>query len=86
MKDICSNKHKGSETSIEADKKVDKVLWRTKILEYARGREIWLHDVCRHFGKPANATSPRIAELKERNLLIPTGNRKEGCACYIANE
>lgn len=83
LDDICLNRHNGSETSLEANDKVNKKYWRDKVMEISRGREMWLHLACRMLGKKPNELSPRFTELKERNLLKPNGKRQEGCAVLV---
>ena len=78
--DICEKRHKLSPTSIEANKRVNKILEREKVLDVFRiFGESWLKQVMRIVNKPANEVSPRISELLALGILEDTGRREEGC-------
>lgn len=80
LPDICKNRHRGAETSIEANAKVNKPLEREKVLDVFRifGTS-YLKQVMRIVGKPANEVSPRLSELKADGILEETGERSEKC-------
>lgn len=82
--DICARKHKGSITSIAANKRArkHKVANTAKILNFAiknMGR-CYSKQVARAFGVDLNVISGRFSELKELGMLAETGERAEGCA------
>ncbi len=81
--DICLNRHNASATSLDANDRVDKSHWRDEIMKIAKWGPVHLHLLCRTLNKPPNEISPRLSELKERGLLKPNGDRKEGCAVLV---
>lgn len=83
--DICENRHRGSETSVEANPTEEaKRESHQQIIALCRetGR-VWLKSVCRALGKEKNEVSGRLSELKEMGVLMPSGDREEKCAVLI---
>lgn len=81
--DISIGKHGGSETSIAANKIAErgKNCWRSRVTVYASGRkDFTLKEICGAFGRPLNALSGRLSELKRDGVLVNTGSRRDGCA------
>lgn len=82
MNDICTNRHKQSPTSIEANKRAqpNKAVFRADIVTWAEGKLFTMKDVMKAFNRPANEVSPRLSELKERGIIRATDERRDGCA------
>ena len=91
--DVCKNRHKMSETSVEANLRAEntKTHWQAEVLKFAElyGKDgFTLKDVCRALDKPLNALSGRLSEVKALGLIEPIeGERREGCQVYqLTNE
>jgi len=83
--DICSNKHKGNESSeLAMPSKEAKANDRRIILNMLRERDMTSKIICAKMGKPLHCVTPRISELKRDGLVRETGERSEGCAILKA--
>ena len=81
--DVCFNKHQGNEQSITANKSVNKDNDRALVLKFITEHQTaYSKQIARYLGKQLNCISGRLTELKADNLIIETGDRKEGCAIY----
>ena len=86
--DITSNKHRGNDQSKEANKKVNKLADRQKIVDYLKEYKVGTSkDFARYLGKQLNQISGRLTELRLDNIIEPNecfGNTvvKEGCLEY----
>lgn len=81
--DISAGRHGGSETSIEANRIAErgKNYWRSRVVIYAtRRKDFTLKEICSEYGRPLNALSGRLSELKRDGVLVNTGSRRDGCA------
>lgn len=80
--DICERKHRSNPASVDAFKKGNKTLDEQKVLWIIKDAGwVGTHSkaIARKMGKPLNAISGRISDLKAKSLIYPTGERKEGC-------
>lgn len=76
--DICRNRHKDAETSVEANIRANptKHLWRLKVLGViTQLKTATLKDVCERLGRPENALSGRVSELKADGVIEVCGRR-----------
>lgn len=89
--DICANRHRNSETSIDANLSAEKTktFWQTQILLLADSREdLTLKDACRFFDKLPNELSGRFSELSALGFIEKVKDaegetvRREKCAVY----
>ena len=82
--DVTQSRHQGNAQSIDANKRAEfgKGYWRARVIAFAtnRGDGFTLKDLCNSFGRPLNALSGRISELKRDRVLVDTGRRRDGCA------
>lgn len=80
--DICESRHGGSETSIEANRKVDKAGDRQRVVEAFQkmGGKGYSKQIARILHKPLNSLSGRLSELLAMGILEKTEDRAEGCA------
>jgi hypothetical protein len=80
--DITARKHGGVETSVEADKRVDKTAGRMMVMDYL-GSHIdgTLKEICRYFHKEKNELSGRFTELGPlgMGMIERTGEKRNGC-------
>lgn len=87
--DITSNRHKGSVTSVAANKRAakGKIAWRFLCIDYIRRNgTATLEELCAHFGKTPNQLSGRCTELKALKLIEPTGQTRNGFQVYRVRE
>lgn len=79
--DICQNRHQGNEFSRAANPS-DEVKTRDQkaVLSIIRSSRngATIHEIASHIGKPINAISGRVTELKAKGLVIVSG-RRNGC-------
>ena len=78
-RDITISRHKGTITSIDANKRAapTKHLWRLKVLGVITElKEATLADVSERLGRPVNCLSPRITELIADGVIEVVGRRK----------
>ena len=80
--DITARKHGGNSASVEANKRAEptKAVMRHQIFLWAETRtDFTSKEIAREFGKPLNAISGRISELRATGVIEETGERREGC-------
>ena len=81
--DVCFNRHGGNEQSITANQVINKDNDRALVLKFiTEHKTAHSKQIARYLGKQLNCISGRLTELKADNLIIETGDRKEGCAVY----
>ncbi len=79
MEDICANRHGGAETSVAANKTVDKETDRLKILGLIKQYPIFgytLDELSMKMGRSPNQLSGRLTELRMRGLIWISHTRK----------
>lgn len=80
--DICANRHKNNPASVEANRKVDKSKDRAAVLAVVERLGMsYSKEIARELGKPLNAISGRLSELKALGLLHVLDEKREGCQC-----
>ena len=80
VSDITQNKHGGDPESIAANKRVNKVLDRTVVLNLitdAGAQGLTLDEISERLDRPPNVISGRITELKERGLIAASDARRK---------
>jgi hypothetical protein len=73
--DICRNKHGGVDTSVQADKRVEKSRDRAVILGYIRASGAYgmtLYEMGVLLDRECNRISGRFTELKRDGLIVAT--------------
>jgi hypothetical protein len=78
-RDICARKHGGVDTSVAADKRVQKERDRNLILAYikaARDYGITLDEMCIQLERKPNEISGRFSELRNQEQIVATSRRR----------
>lgn len=82
--DITARKHKGNQSSVEANTRVEptKVVMRQKIYEWAKSiNNFTMKEACRAFNKFPNEISGRLSEMKGLKLIEEANEpRRDGCS------
>jgi hypothetical protein len=90
--DICRNRHGGVETSVLADRRVQKSQDRQLVLGYITAARTFGHtldEISILIDRPCNCISGRFTELCKANLIIKTATKRKTrtgalAAVYIA--
>lgn len=83
--DICINRHRDSDVSIEANRraKLSKSEVRAQVYSIARSLGSFTSkDIGALIAKPINKFSGRLTELCAAGLIVKTAYRRDGCAVY----
>lgn len=82
--DICANRHKGAETSVQANKVVRKEIDAEKVYNAIKqAGNATLKEVCVVLGKTPNQISGRFTFLvKAGRIEVIKGEAREGCRVY----
>jgi hypothetical protein len=89
MSDICASRHKGVDTSVQANKRVDKDQDRKTVLVFiklAGDDGMTLDEVCVKMNRKPNEISGRFTELKVREKILRTTRRRPtrtGATAYV---
>jgi len=78
--DICINRHRRSDTSMLADKRVAKARDRSQIFGYIKAAGMYGHtldEMSVILERPCNCISGRFSELKKSGEIIPTEERRK---------
>lgn len=85
--DVCSRKHGGVETSMEANLRVDKMNDRRRVLALIQGAGGYtLDQVSAILERPPNQISGRFSELAAAGLICRTSERRKtraGSSAYL---
>lgn len=87
--DVCAGRHGLADTSVEANKSVDKETDRLVILGWikaARSYGMTLDELSIMLNRPPNAISGRLTELRIRNQIILSEARRPtrtGCSARV---
>ena len=87
--DICASRHKGADTSVHANKRVDKDQDRKTVLSWimsAGDEGLTLDQVCILMNRKPNELSGRFTELKVREKILRTTRRRPtrtGATAYV---
>lgn len=89
--DICASRHGGNEQSQAAYERIEDGLpaARQACLDLIRSRGrlgATAKEVAERLGKPLNAISGRLSELKAAGLVVDSQMRLDGCAVLVAAE
>jgi len=78
-RDICARKHGGVDTSVAADKRVQKERDRNMVLGYIKAAHdygITLDEMCILLHRKPNEISGRFSELRMLEKIVPTVRRR----------
>lgn len=87
--DVCAGKHGGAETSVAADKKVQKEADRLLIYGYIVASRHYGHtldELSVLLNRPPNAISGRLTELSYQGKIIYSGRKRRtrsGCLARV---
>lgn len=87
--DVTSRKHKGAETSAEANLRTNKSRDCQRIIDYLKGKpnqESYLNEIVRDTGIPIQTASARRADLLTIGAIYKTGKKKEKCGIVRLTE
>lgn len=82
--DVCSRKHRGAITSVEANSRVNKSGDRAKVLAVILELgNATLKEICAQLGREKNTLSGRISELLATEYIwFNKHERRDGCRVY----
>jgi hypothetical protein len=88
-RDICANRHKGAETSVEAHKTIQRSKSERreavyKAIERRPGAGITVDELAELWQETPNAISGRFSELAQRGRIVKDGVRKTRSGCNAA--
>ena len=87
--DVCAGRHGGAETSVAADKKVQKETDRLLIYSYITAAKHYGHtldELSVLLNRPPNAISGRLTELSYQRKIIYSGRKRRtrsGCLARV---
>jgi len=83
--DICKNRHRGSEESIAAFRRMRPIAARNRVMADIRRagpQGITAKELAEHWNVGLNTISGRFSELKKDGLIRKIGVR-DGCGVYV---